>query len=112
MYIHLYLMEKDMLDPHINFQPLKIFKYMSQLPANQKLMTIEIIHHHCSIRCGSVAISCASLSDSIKTIFGVSVSTKCQGMAFFLHASTLGLLLLGKSMLHYLAVSSFSISAC
>lgn len=39
MYIHLNLMEEDMLEPHINFQPLKRLKYMSQFPANQKLMT-------------------------------------------------------------------------
>lgn len=112
MYSHLDLVVKDMLDSHINFQPLKRFDCMSQIPANQKLMTVAVIHHHCWIRWDSVVISCATLRDSFMTIFGVSVSTKCQGMAFLLHASTLGLLLLGKFLLHYLAVSSFSISAC
>lgn len=88
MYIHLYLMEKDMLDPHIKFQPLKRFKYMPQFPINQKLTTIEIRHHRCWIRSGSVVISCTTLSDSIRTIFGVSVSTNCQGMAFFVCFNT------------------------
>lgn len=81
------LTEKDTLDLNINFEPLKRFKYVSQLPANQKLMTIAIIHHNCWIRCGIVTISCISLSNSIKTIFGVPVSTKNAGIAFFLHAS-------------------------
>lgn len=74
MYIHFDLMEKDMLDPHISFHPMKRFMYTSQLPANQKLRIVAIIHHYSWIRCGSVLISCASLSDSLKTIFGVSIA--------------------------------------
>lgn len=77
------LTEKDTLDLHINFEPLKRFKYVSQLPANQKLMIIAIIHHNCWIRCGIVAISVIILSDPIKTVFGVPVSTKNVGIAFF-----------------------------
>lgn len=56
MYIHLNLIEKDMIDPHINFQTLKCFKYLSQLPAYQKLQSVGIMHHHC-IKSGSMVIS-------------------------------------------------------
>lgn len=76
MYSHLDLMEKDMLDSHINFLPLKRFTYMSLVLSKQKLMTVAIMHNHCWITCDN---SCASLGDTIRTVFGVSV-TKCQGI--------------------------------
>lgn len=80
MYSHLEIMEKDMLDSHISFQQLKRFKYMSLIPANQKLMTVAIIHHHCWITWDNVVNSCACLSDSSRTLFGVLLSLSAQNI--------------------------------